>query len=161
MVCNYYLFVMFEKAANLNNRLLQIIGGALWVNTVPTLSFRALIRFALPLLPETTRLLRSFLVNFLSLISSEPLSSMSMSTTISSWNITWPSLSLGLPDFTWLDVCRLLLFPSAKWASAWDFQQCGILTCLDSDEPLQPPVKLKNSKWCSVNSLTIIEYSSD
>ena len=24
-------------------------------------------------------------------------------------------------------------------ASAWDFQQCGILTCVDSDEPVQPP----------------------
>ena len=50
---------------------------------------------------------------------------------------------------------------SAIWASAWDFQQCGILTCVDSDEPLQPPVKLRNSKWCSVSSLTVIEYSSD
>ena len=46
-------------------------------------------------------------------------------------------------------------------ASAWDFQQCGSLTCVDSDEPLQPPVKLSNSKWCSVSSLTIMEYSSD
>ena len=42
-----------------------------------------------------------------------------------------------------------------------DFQQCGILTSVDSDEPVQPPVKLRNSKWCSVGSLTIIEYSSD
>ena len=33
------------------------------------------------------------------------------------------------------------------------------LTCVDSDEPLQPTVKLSNSKWCSVSSLTIIEYS--
>ena len=38
------------------------------------------------------------------------------------------------------------------WASAWDFQQCGILTCVDSDEPVQPPFKLRNSKWCSVSS---------
>ena len=36
-----------------------------------------------------------------------------------------------------------------------------ILKCVDSDEPLQPPFKLGNSKWCSVSSLTIIEYSSD
>ena len=45
----------------------------------------------------------------------------------------------------------------------FEFQQCGILTCVDSDEPLQPPFKLRNSKWCSVStcSLTIIEYSSD
>ena len=39
-----------------------------------------------------------------------------------------------------------------KWAVACDFQQCGILTCVDSDEPLQPPFKLKNSKWCLVSS---------
>ena len=42
-----------------------------------------------------------------------------------------------------------------------DFQQCGILTSVDSDEPVQPPVKQRNSKWCSVSSLTVIEYSSD
>ena len=35
------------------------------------------------------------------------------------------------------------------------------LASVDSDEPLQPPFKLRNSKWCSVSSLTIIEYSSD
>ena len=46
------------------------------------------------------------------------------------------------------------------WASAWDFQQCGILTSVDSDESVQPPVKLWNSKRCSVISLAIIEYSS-
>ena len=45
--------------------------------------------------------------------------------------------------------------------SACDFQQCGILTCVDSEEPLQSPFKLRNTKWCSVRSLTIIEYSSD
>ena len=42
-----------------------------------------------------------------------------------------------------------------------DFQQFDILTSVDSDEPLQPPFKLRNSKWCSVSSLTIIEYLSD
>ena len=42
-----------------------------------------------------------------------------------------------------------------------DFQQCGILTSVDSDEPVQPPIKLRNSKWHSVSSLTVIEYSSD
>ena len=25
-------------------------------------------------------------------------------------------------------------------------QQCGILTCVDSEEPTQPPFKLRNSK---------------
>ena len=39
-----------------------------------------------------------------------------------------------------------------KWAAAWDFQQFDILTRVDSHEPLQPPVKLRNSKWCSVGS---------
>ena len=47
-----------------------------------------------------------------------------------------------------------------KWAMAWDFQQCGILTCVDSDEPLQPTFKLRISKGCLVSTLTIIEYSS-
>ena len=41
------------------------------------------------------------------------------------------------------------------WASAWDFQQYGILTwhCVDSDKPLQPPLKLRHSKWCSVSRI--------
>ena len=42
-----------------------------------------------------------------------------------------------------------------------EFQQCGILTSVDSDEPVQPPFKLRNSKCFSVSSLTLIEYSSD
>ena len=46
-------------------------------------------------------------------------------------------------------------------ASARDFQQFDILTSVDSDGPLQPPVMLRNSKWRSVSSLTLIEYSSD
>ena len=48
-----------------------------------------------------------------------------------------------------------------NWAVTCDFQQCGILTSVDSYEPVQPPLKLRNSKLCSVGSLTIIEYSSD
>ena len=44
---------------------------------------------------------------------------------------------------------------------ACDFQQCGILTCVDSDKPVQPPFKLRNSRWCSVSRLEIIEYSRD
>ena len=48
-----------------------------------------------------------------------------------------------------------------KWAATCDFQQCGILTSVDSDEPVQPHFKLRNSKWYSVSSLTLIEYSSD
>ena len=46
-------------------------------------------------------------------------------------------------------------------ATTCDFQQCDILTSVDSDESVQPPFKLRNSKWCSVSSLTVIEYSSD
>ena len=41
------------------------------------------------------------------------------------------------------------------WAVTRDFQQCGILTSVDSDEPVQPLFKLRNSKWCSVSSLTL------
>ena len=48
-----------------------------------------------------------------------------------------------------------------NWAVTCDFQQCGILTSVDSYEPVQPTFNLRNSKWCLVNSLTLIEYSSD
>ena len=37
-----------------------------------------------------------------------------------------------------------------------DFQQCDILTSVDSDEPVQPPFKLRHFKWCSVSSLISI-----
>ena len=47
------------------------------------------------------------------------------------------------------------------WAVTCDFQQCGILTSVDSYEPVQPPFKLRNSKWCSVSSFTVIDYSSN
>ena len=42
-----------------------------------------------------------------------------------------------------------------------DFQKCGILIRVDSDELVQPPFKLRNSKWCLDSSLKVIEYSSD
>ena len=32
-----------------------------------------------------------------------------------------------------------------KWAMTCDFQQCGILTSVDSGEPVQPPFKLRHS----------------
>ena len=32
---------------------------------------------------------------------------------------------------------------------------------VESDEPVQPPFKFRNSKCCSVSSFTFIEYSSD
>ena len=42
-----------------------------------------------------------------------------------------------------------------------DFQQCGILTSADSDDPVRPPIKLRTSKKCSVSSLALIEYLRD
>ena len=45
-------------------------------------------------------------------------------------------------------------FHTKNWATPCDFQQCGILTSVDSDEPVQSALKLRNSKWCSVSSLT-------
>ena len=44
-----------------------------------------------------------------------------------------------------------------NWAATCDFQQYGIFTSVDSDEPLQPPSKRRNSKLCLVSSLTLIE----
>ena len=32
------------------------------------------------------------------------------------------------------------------WAVTFDFQQCGILTSVDLDEPVQPPFYLRNTK---------------
>ena len=57
--------------------------------------------------------------------------------------------------------CYIYHISDNTWAVTWDFQQCGILTSLDSDQPVQPPFKLRNSKWYLVSSLTIIGYSSD
>ena len=45
------------------------------------------------------------------------------------------------------------------WAETCNFQQCGIFTSVDWDEPVQPPFKLRNSKWCSVSSLTLLCWS--
>ena len=47
------------------------------------------------------------------------------------------------------------------WAMKCDFQQCDSLTSVDSDKPVQPPVKLRNSNLCLVCSLTVVKYSSD
>ena len=53
------------------------------------------------------------------------------------------------------------LFLNNKWAVTCYFQQCGILTCVDSDEHMQPPFKRRNSKLCLVSCLTVTEYLSD
>ena len=75
----------------------------------------------------------------------------------------WPVI-ISITSCHGLEAPRLSTFLKYEltiWAAAWDFQQFDILTGIDSDEPLQPPFKLRNSKWCSVSSLIIIEYSSD
>ena len=59
--------------------------------------------------------------------------------------------------FAYLDLCYLYQIQTR--AVICDFQKCGILTSVDSDEPVQPPVKLRNSKLCSVSRLTVIECS--
>ena len=60
-----------------------------------------------------------------------------------------------------LVICIKLRSNIHIWAVTCDFQQCGVLTSVDSDEPVQPPFKVRNLKWCSVSSLTLIWYSSD
>ena len=58
-------------------------------------------------------------------------------------------------------ITRYVSITENIWAVGCDFQQCDILTCVDSDQPVQRPDKLRNSKLCSVSSsLTLIEYSS-
>ena len=48
---------------------------------------------------------------------------------------------------------RKKLAEEYNWAATCDFQQCGILTSVDSDEPVKPHFKLRNSKFCLVSSL--------
>ena len=48
------------------------------------------------------------------------------------------------------DLNRLLNV--SKWAATCDFQQYGILTFVDTDEPVQPPLDRRKSKWCSISS---------
>ena len=38
-----------------------------------------------------------------------------------------------------------LYYKHHMWAATCDFQQCGILTSVGSDEPVQPPFRLRNS----------------
>ena len=47
------------------------------------------------------------------------------------------------------------------WAVTRDFLQSGILTSVDSNEPMQSSCKLRSPKWCSASRLTLKEYSSD
>ena len=62
-----------------------------------------------------------------------------------------------LPHFCVLIVIKITNF-MPMWVEhdkmSHDFQQCGILIWNDSDEPpVQPPFKLRNSKWCSVSNI--------
>ena len=59
----------------------------------------------------------------------------------------WVNTLLQLPWRRWL-VNTILCH---NWAATCDFQQCGILTCVDSYEPVQPTFMLRNSKWCSTS----------
>ena len=40
----------------------------------------------------------------------------------------------------------VVIYALSIGAVTHDFQQCGILTSVDSDQPVQPPFKLRNSK---------------
>ena len=71
------------------------------------------------------------------------------------------SLIIGHFQLSDLMICYCTVPFNYIWAVTCDFQQCGILTNVDTDEPAHPPFKLRNSKWCSVSSLTFLEYSSD
>ena len=53
------------------------------------------------------------------------------------------------------DKHNISMFVWVYLARTCNFQQCGILTRLsvDTDEPVQPPSKLRNSKWSSASSL--------
>ena len=42
-------------------------------------------------------------------------------------------------------------------STANDFQQCGILTSVDSVEPVQPSLKLRNSISCSVSVQILLQ----
>ena len=46
-------------------------------------------------------------------------------------------------------------------AATHDFQQCGILRSVDSEEPLRLSVELRNFKLYSVGGLAVMEQSSD
>ena len=47
---------------------------------------------------------------------------------------------------SYTDQLMVQLFEDNKLAATRDFQQFGILTSVDSDEPVQPPFKPRNSK---------------
>ena len=72
-----------------------------------------------------------------------------------------PVVGFGVTLVTLVVVSTLVLAENKYDPRHVIFQQRGILTCVDSDEPVQHPLKLRHSKRCSISSLTVIEYSSD
>ena len=58
----------------------------------------------------------------------------------------WDIRSLYISTLCILHMSRDMRFPTI-----WHF-----LTWIDSDEPLQPPCKLRNSKWCLFSSFVFI-----
>ena len=60
-----------------------------------------------------------------------------------------------------MDIGQITCWGVGAHAVTRDFKQCGILTSIDSDEPVQLPFKLRSLKSGSVSSLTVIEYLSD
>ena len=70
-------------------------------------------------------------------------------------------IKLKQTHFIFQNIPNAYIIYSIVMSVTCDFQQCGILTSVDSGELVQTSFKLRNSKWCSVRSLTVIEYSSD
>ena len=81
-----------------------------------------------------------------------------------SWHFIWEQKEKVIRHFRTLTVHCMqttAFHDKINWAVRCDFQQCGILTCVDSDQPGYPPFKLRDSKLSSVSSWTVIEYSRD
>ena len=54
-----------------------------------------------------------------------------------------PDMNIKDAAFTESKKCYYILL--YNWAATCDFQQCGILTWIDSNEPVQPPIKTPNA----------------
>ena len=77
------------------------------------------------------------------------------------FRLSWLWIPLHLQRYQSIKVTMRAIFSIIIWAMTYDFQQCSILKSVDSDEPVEPPFKLRNSKWCSVSSLTLLECSTN
>ena len=85
--------------------------------------------------------------------------------TITQFNIStnsgWIWVVLNYLEYFRYNLIKTLKYKEYIWTATCDFQQCGIFTSVDSDEPMQPHFKLRNSKRCPISSLKLIEYSSN